>query len=85
MVHIRMATGPVSESTLNTGDDGYLGVEQSDETTAGMGADESIYAEVVTPTRLQLLQVCEEGLRRSERHRKDTGTYLKEKYHDFQL
>ena len=85
MVHIRMATRPVSESTLSTRDDGCLGVEQSDETTAVMGADESIHAEVVTPTRLKLPKVYEEGLRRGERHRKDTGTYLKEKYHDFQL
>ena len=46
-------TGPVGEPTLSTGDDGFPGVEQSDETTAGMGADESIHAEVVMPTRLQ--------------------------------
>ena len=57
-------TGPVNESTLSTGDDRCPGVEQSDETTTGMGADESIHAEVVTPTRLQSPQVCEEGLRR---------------------
>ena len=78
-------TGPVSESTLSTGDDGCPGVEQSDETTTGMGADEPIHAEVVTPTRLQSLPVCKEGLRRSERYRKDRETYLKEKYPDFQL
>ena len=78
-------TGPVSESTLSTGDDGCPGVEQSDETTTGMEANESIHAEVVTPTRLQSPQVCEEGLTRSERHRKDTETCLKEKYQDFQL
>lgn len=36
-------------------------------------------------TRPQAPQVGEEGLRRSERHRKETGSYLKEKYKNFQL
>ena len=75
----------VSESTLSTGKDGCPGLEQSDETTTGRGADESIYAEVGMPTNSQSPQVSEEGLRWSERHRKDTDTYLKEKYQDFQL
>ena len=78
-------TGPVSEWTLSIGDYGCPGVEQSGETTAGVGTDESIHAEVVTPTKLQSSQVCEEGLRRSERHQEDTGTNLKENYQDFQL
>ena len=78
-------TGPTSESTLNTEDDGCPGVEPSDETTAEMGACDSIHADAVTPTRLQSPQACKEGLRTIKRHGKDTGTYSKEKYHDFEL
>ena len=59
------------------------GMEQSNETIAGMG--ESIQTEGVAPTRPQAPQVGEEELRRSERHRKETGSYLTEKYKDFQL
>ena len=55
----------VSESTLSTG---CPGLEQSDETTTGRGANESIHAEVGMPTNSQSPQVNEEGLRRSERH-----------------
>ena len=76
-------TEPVGESTLSTGENECSGVEQSNETIAGMG--ESVQTEGVAPTRPQAPQVGEEGLRRSERHRKETGSYLKEKYKDFQL
>ena len=75
----------VSESTFSTRKDGCPGLEQSEETTTGRGAEESIHAEVGMPTNSQSPQVSEEGGRRSERHRKDTDTYLKEKYQDFQL
>ena len=60
--------GPVSESTLSSGDDGCPGVEQSDETTTGMGADESIHAEVVTPSRLQSPQGGVRGTEKTQRH-----------------
>ena len=75
----------VRKSTLSTGKDGCPGLELSDETTTGRIADESIHAEVDMPTNSQSPQVSEEGLSRSERHRKDTDSYLKEKYQDFQL
>ncbi|KAK2566494.1 hypothetical protein P5673_009104 [Acropora cervicornis] len=78
-------TEPVGESSLSTGENECPGIEQSNETIAGMG--ESVQTEGVAPTRPQAPQVGEEGLRRprSERHRKETGSYLKEKYKDFQL
>ena len=52
-------------------------MKQSNEAIAGMG--ESVQTEGVAPTRPQAPQVGEEGLRRSERHRKETGSYLTEK------
>ena len=76
-------TEPVGESTLSTGENECPGMEQSNETIAGIG--ESVQTEGVAPTRPQAPQVGEEGLRRSERHRKETGSYLTEKYKDFQL
>ena len=76
-------TEPVGESTLSTGENECPGMKQSNETIAGMG--ESVQTEGVVPTRPQAPQVGEEGLRRSERYRNETGSYLTEKYKDFQL
>ena len=50
-----------------------------------MTVKESIPAEAASPARLPPLLAREEGPRSSERHRKDTDTYLKEKYPDSQL
>ena len=74
-------TEPVGESTLSTGENECPGMEQSNETIAEMG--ESVQTEGVAPTRPQAPQVGEEGLRRSERHRKETGSYLKESTRTF--
>ena len=76
-------TGPVSESTLSAGEDGRPGMGQSEKTTAGVGAGESI--RMATLASLQLPQVGKERIRRSERFRKDTEAYLNERYQDFQL
>ena len=64
------------------GKDGPPGLEQADKSTT---ANESIPAEAALPVRLPLSLVREEGPRRSERHQKDTHTYLKAKYPDSQL
>ena len=76
-------TEPVGESTLSTGENECPGMKQSNQTIAGMG--ESVQTGGVVPTRPQAPQVGEEGLRRSERYRNETGSYLTEKYKDFQL
>ena len=58
------------------------GLEQADKS---MTVNEPIPAEAASPVRLSPPLAREEGPRRSERHRKDTDTYLKEKYPDSRL
>ena len=55
-------TESVGELTLSTGENECPGMEQSNETIAGMG--ESIQTEGVALTRPQVRQVGEEGLKR---------------------
>ena len=75
-------TEPINESPLRIREDESPGLEQADES---MTVNESIPTEAASPVRLSPPLAREEGLRRSERHRKDTDTYLKEKYSDSEL
>ena len=70
-------TEPINESPLRIREDEPVGLEQADRSLA---VNKLIPAETALPPLAR-----EEGPRRSERHRKDTDTYLKEKYPDFQL
>ena len=72
-------TEPINESPLRIREDGSPGLEQADKS---MTVNESIPTEAASPVRLSPPLAREEGPRRSERHRKDTDTYLKEKYPD---
>jgi len=76
---------PINESPPSTGEDGPPGLEQTDGSMIGMGANESIPADAALPAGLTSPLARDQGPRRSERHRKDTDTYLKEKYPDSQL
>jgi len=76
---------PVNESPPSTGEDGPPGLEQTDGSLIGTGANESIPADAALPAWLTSPLARDQGPRRSERHRKDTDTYLKEKYPDSQL
>lgn len=75
-------TEPVNESPPRSREDEPPGLEQTDRS---MTVNESIPADAAPPVSLPPPLAREEGPRRSERHRKDTDTYLKEKYPDFQL
>ena len=67
-------TEPVSEALPGTRKDTcrFPGSEQTDKTSTGIGASEPITADAVLPARLQSPQAQEGGLKRSERHQKDT-------------
>ena len=73
---------PTNESPPTIREDHPPGLEQADRS---MTVNKSIPAEAASPIRLPPPLTREEGPRRSERHRKDTDTYLKEKYPDSQL
>ena len=60
-------------------------LEQTDGSMVGVGANESIPTDVALPVGLTPPLARDQGPGRSERHRKDTDTYLKEKYPDSQL
>jgi len=79
------AEEPVNESPPSTGEDGPPGLEQTDGSMIGTGANESFPADAALPSELTSPLTRNQGPRRSERHRKDTDTYLKEKYPDSQL
>ena len=75
-------TEPVNESPPRSREDELPGLEQTDRS---MTVNESIPADAAPPVSLPPPLARDEGPRRSERHRKDTDTYLKEKYPDVQL
>jgi len=76
---------PVSESPPSTREDGPPSMEQTDGSTVVVGANESIPTDLALPVGLTAPLALDQGPRRSERHQKDTDTYLKEKYPDSQL
>jgi len=67
---------PVNESPPSTGEDGPPGLEQTDGSMIGTGANESIPADAVLPAGLTSPLARDQGPRRSERHRKDTKIHL---------
>ena len=75
---------PVNESPSSTGEDGPPGLEQTDGSMTGAGANESIPADAALPVGLTSPLARDQGPRRSKRHRKDTDAYLKENYPDSQ-
>ena len=75
-------TETINESPPRIREDESPGLEQADES---MTVNEPIPTEAASAVRLSPPLAREEGPRRSERHRKDTDTYLKEKYPDSQL
>lgn len=76
---------PVNESPPSTREDGPPGLEQTDGSMIGTGANESIPANAALPAGLTSPLARDQGPRRSERHQKDTDTCIKEKYPDSQL
>ena len=56
-----------------------------EQTDRSMTASESIPTEAASPVRLPPPLARDKKPRKSKRHRKDTDTYLKEKYPDSQL
>lgn len=64
--------------------DGYT-TEEASESRGGQKASESIPDDADPQLSWQPPQLRDEGLRRSERHRKDTDVYLREKYTDFRM
>ena len=75
-------TEPINESPPRIREDEPPSLEQADRS---MTVNENIPAEAASLVRLPPPLAREEGPRRSERHQKDTDTYLKEKYPDSQL
>ncbi|PFX34758.1 Retrovirus-related Pol polyprotein [Stylophora pistillata] len=75
----------LNESPLSTREGGPPGLEQTDKSMIETGAEESIPAEDALSNGAAAPPAWGQGARRSERHRKDPDTYLKQKYPDCQL
>ena len=75
----------LNESALSTREGGPPGLEQTDKSMIETGAEESIPAEDALSNGAAAPPAWGQGARRSERHRKDPDTYLKQKYPDCQL
>ena len=61
------------------------GLEQTEGSISGTGANASISDDAASPAGSTSPIARDQGPRRSGRHLKDTDTYLKEKYPDSQL
>ena len=75
----------VHESPPSTREGGPPGLEQTEGSETGAEANVSIPADTALPAGMPSPLARDQGPRRSERHRKDTDTYLREKYPDSQL